>query len=71
MATGVLISSCLVLTSAHSFFAIDENNSEATKSFTPQLFYIDVEAALEERKAAKILGYKINRKYVEVIEKIK
>ena len=64
----MLISSCLVLTSAHSFFAIDEHNSKQTKSFTPQLFYIDVEAALEEKKAVKILGYKINSNYVEVVE---
>ena len=68
MATGVLISSCLVLTSAHSFFAIDPNNSQETQSFAPQLFYIDVEAALDEKKAAKVLGYKINSKYVKVIE---
>ena len=41
-ATGFLISSCLVLTSAHSFYNIDEITRESIKEFKPQLFYINI-----------------------------
>ena len=46
MATGVLISSCLVLTSAHSFFMIDKDDQKNIITFTPQAFYVDLVSPL-------------------------
>ena len=71
VATGVLISSGLVLTSAHTFFSIDEKFKIKISTFTPQAFFADLEGPLDDRRAIKVVNYRVNEQYKEIIEAIK
>ena len=71
MATGVLISSCLVLTSAHTFFSIDAMDKKKITTFKPQAFFVGLEGPLEEKKALGVAKYKINEEYKKIVEAIK
>ena len=71
VATGVLISSGLVLTSAHTFFSIDEKFKIKISTFTPQAFFADLEGPLDDRRAIKVVNYRVNQQYKEIIEAIK
>jgi len=59
-----------VLTSAHTFVGIDDNNNDIVKYF-PHAFYMDVgkgmSGLLKEKNAVKVLDYKINSQYTEII----
>ena len=69
-ATGFLISSCLVLTSAHTFYNIDEITKESIKEFKPQLFYIDIENVLEDKKATNVVDYRFCQKFVDITDQM-
>ena len=71
MATGVLISSCLVLTSAHTFFSIDAMDKKKIITFSPQAFFLDLEGPMEEKKAIRVAKYKVNEDYKKIVEEIK
>ena len=71
VATGVLISSSLVLTSAHSFYEIDEFYKVKINIYTPQAFFVDLKGPLDDEKAIIVVEHKVNEQYKEIIEAIK
>ncbi len=64
-ATGTLISSCLVLTSAHSFYFIKDGQ---ILSSIPELFYLTVDKSLEEKRSIKVTNFRVCSKYLKLVE---
>ena len=71
LATGVLISSCLVLTSAHTFYGISKTNKAAISTYTPQLFYAGVKTTLEAAEKIRVLKCQICPEFKRKIEEVR
>ena len=71
LATGVLISSCLVLTSAHTFYSISKSNKTVISTYTPQLFYAGVKSTLEAAEEIRVLKCQICPEFKRKIEEIR